>query len=135
MPLDDRTPLPPTLAPRKRVLVVDDEPSIRMIARIMLERAGYEVEEAADAREAWNALLLASKPFTAMLLDITLPGRSGLDLLQDIHEAKPELRVILTSGKDEDDYPNHGANAYLAKPFTRDQLVAVVQDVTRAVVI
>jgi two-component system cell cycle response regulator CtrA len=106
-----------------------------MITRIMLERAGYEVEDAADATEAWSRLLLANKPFAVMLLDISLPGRSGLELLHEVQEAKPALNVILTSGKDEEDYPNHGANAYLAKPFTRDQLVAVVQNVTRTVVI
>ncbi len=130
VPLDDRTPMPTTIVPRSRVLVVDDEPSIRTVARLMLERAGYAVVEAANAAEAVSQATLAERPFTVVVLDFTLPDRSGTDLLPELRRLVSRARIVLTSGRPEDDFPNHGADGYLAKPFSRDHLVAAVRAVT-----
>jgi DNA-binding response OmpR family regulator len=114
---------------RARVLIVDDEPTIRMVARLMLERAGYAVEEASDAAESL-ALVRAAEPFALILLDVTLPDRSGIEIIPDLRAAASWARIILTSGKAEEDVPDHGADSYLPKPFTKDQLVAAVRTAT-----
>ena len=114
-----------------RVLVVDDEPVIRMIARMMLERGGFAVEDAADAEEAVRRVQSAA-PFGVILLDYTLPGRTGAELLPELRRLSPHSRVVLTSGRAEDEIPAHGADGYLAKPFTREQLLAAVGAATPA---
>ena len=127
MPLDDRTPLPSTILNRPRVLVVDDEPSIRMIANLLLERAGYAVEEAGDAADALRRAEVADRPFAVVLLDVSLPDRNGVELISDLRALIPGAGLVLMSGRAEDELPNHGADGYLSKPFSRDQLVAAVR--------
>ncbi|QJW94212.1 response regulator [Frigoriglobus tundricola] len=130
MPLDDGTPLPPTLPARPRVLVVDDEPAVRMVSRLMLEGAGYAVTEVGDAAAAVERVAKTDRPFMVVLLDVTLPDRSGTELLAELRYSTPRSRVVLTSGKPEEDVPDHGADSYLPKPFTRDQLLAAVRSAT-----
>ena len=130
--LSDGTPLPVTLVPRTCVLVVDDEPSIRMMARLMLERAGYVAVEAADADEALRRLQESGRPVKVVVLDVSLPDRSGVEVIPDLRTLAPRTRVILTSGHAEEDFPGHGADAYLPKPFRNEELVAAVRAVTAA---
>lgn len=126
---DPSTNTPPP-GGRPRVLVVDDEPVVRSVARVMLERAGFAVEEAGGAEEALDRVRSAPAPFAAVLLDYTLPDRAGTDVLPELHRLSPGVRVVLTSGRPEEELPAHGADAYLAKPFTREQLVAAVRALT-----
>jgi two-component system cell cycle response regulator CtrA len=123
---DPSTNTPPPGGARPRVLVVDDEPVVRAVARLMLERAGFAVEEAGGAGEALERVRSAPAPFAAVLLDHTLHDRSGADVLPELRRLAPGLRVVLTSGRAEEELPGHGADAYLPKPFTREQLVAAV---------
>ena len=123
------TPPPSTGAEPLCVLVVDDEPTVRTVARLMLERSGYAVEEAGDAAAGESRLRAAVRPFAVVLLDVTLPDRAGTELLSDLRTLAPTSRVVLTSGKDEEDYPEHGADGYLPKPFTKDQLLTAVRAV------
>jgi two-component system cell cycle response regulator CtrA len=109
---------------------VDDEPAVRMVSRLMLEGAGYAVTEVGDAAAALARVGSADRPFVVILLDVTLPDRAGPDLIHDLRDASPLSRVVLTSGKPEEDVPDHGADGYLPKPFTRDQLLATVRVVT-----
>jgi DNA-binding response OmpR family regulator len=124
------TPPPRLPGPQPRVLVVDDEPTIRMLAKLMLERGGFAVEEAGDAAAAVAQVRDTEKPFAVVLLDQTLPDRSGTDVLPDLRALAPQTRIVLTSGRAEEDVPDHGADAYLPKPFAREQLVSVVRSVT-----
>ncbi len=130
MSLDDTTRFPNTQVPRLRVLVVDDEPGIRTIARLMLERAGYVVEEAATAAEAIRVAATAECPFAVVLIDVSLPDRSGIEALPDLRLITARSRIVLTSGRSEEDHPDHGADGYLPKPFSLDQLLAMVRAVT-----
>ena len=130
MPISDGTPFPVTLPARPRVLIVDDEPAIRTVARLMLEGVGYVVTEAGTAAAALARVQAAERAFTVILLDVSLPDCPGTDLLPDLRAASPRSRVMLTSGRSEGDLPGHGADGFLAKPFTRDQLVAAVRSVT-----
>ena len=113
-----------------RVLIVDDEPTIRMVARLMLERTGYAVGEAGDAAGALALVRATDRPFAALLLDVTLPDRSGIDVIPDLRASASWSRIILTSGKPEEAVPAHGADGYLPKPFTKDQLIAAVRAAT-----
>ena len=114
-----------TVSAPSRVLVVDDEPSVRMVTRLMLERAGHTAEESGDAAGALSRL--ESKPSTVVLLDVTLPDRSGTDLIPELRRLVPDARIILMSGLSEEDLPNHGADGYLPKPFNREQLLTAVR--------
>jgi CheY-like chemotaxis protein len=127
MPLDVRTPLPMALPSRSRVLVVDDEPGIRLLVRLMLERTGYSVEEAATAKEAVARVRAADRPFATILLDLSLPDRIGTAVLPELRRAAPLSWVVLTSGKLESEVPNHGADGFLPKPFSMDELIGAVR--------
>jgi DNA-binding response OmpR family regulator len=112
-----------------RVLVVDDEPAIRALARMMLERSDYSVEDAGTASAAVACVQSAGRPFDVIVLDYTLPDRLGTAVLPELRRLAPQARLILTSGRLEQELPNHGADAYLPKPFARPQLLAAVQAV------
>jgi CheY-like chemotaxis protein len=112
---------------RPRVLVVDDEPTVRTVARLMLEGAGFSVTEVGDAASAVARLRADERPFAVILLDVTLPDRHGPDAIPDLRAVAPQSRVVLTSGKMEEDVPDHGADGYLPKPFSRDQLLKAVR--------
>lgn len=116
----------PALTTAPRVLIVDDEPSVRMVARLMLERTGHAVEEAGDAAGAVSRIESGPLP-AVVLLDVTLPDRPGTDLVSELRRLAPDVRIVLTSGLPEDAVPNHGADSYLHKPFTKEQLVTAVR--------
>ena len=84
-----------------KVLIVDDDPDIRMALSITLQDAGYSVCEAATGDEAFEAALI-SQP-DAVLLDITLPGRDGFAVLQDLRQqpATHGIPVVMLSGRAE----------------------------------
>ena len=130
------SPNAPTLTPPPfpgveplRVLVVDDEPTVRTVARLMLERGGYAVEEAGSATAAVARVRAAVQPFAVVVLDAMLPDRAGTELVSELRTVAPMSRVVLTSGKGEADFPGHGADRYLPKPFTKEQLLTAVRAV------
>lgn len=122
--------MPNALLPRACVLVIDDEPTVRMVARAMLERAGFAVEEAANGESGLAALAAAEQPFLAVLLDVSLPDRTGPDLIPQIRALAPDTPVVLSSGRAEEDVPAHGADTFLAKPFNRERLVNALRAAT-----
>lgn len=101
------------------VLVVDDDPSLRLTLAANLELAGFEVHEAANASEALE--LVARKHFDAILSDIRMPGLDGVELFQRVRAARPELPVVLmTAFTDEPQVRralDNGVFTILAKPF------------------
>jgi CheY-like chemotaxis protein len=114
----------------KTVLVADDEPNVRLLVRTTLQSDEYTVIEASDGDEAWR-LLKAHHPPMA-LLDIHMPGRSGIDLVRAIRadrELSKMVVVLLSSKTDQDDVRAGfaaGANRYLTKPFSPVQLLTIV---------
>ena len=104
-----RGPAPPDRDDRRskevgNVLVVDDEPMVRTMARDLLESAGFTVVEAATGTRGGRAL--PSAPGTTIdvvILDMTMPGMSGAEALREIRALDAEARVILTSGYDAQD--------------------------------
>jgi DNA-binding response OmpR family regulator len=131
--VDVRTSTPPPGALPPRVLIVDDEVNVRAIIRIMLQHAGFATDEVATAAAALARVQSASVPYDAMLLDYTLPDCAGTDLIPELRRLAPNMRIVLTSGRVEADLPNHGADGYLGKPFTKAQIIAAVRAALAAI--
>ena len=114
-----------------RIVVVDDEPAIRRLLRTALERRGYSVVEAANGQEALTAVQI-DKP-DAVLLDLGLPDRDGLELVPLIKRAGPALIVI--SARDATDQKvgalDLGADDYVTKPFDTEEVLARVRTALR----
>jgi CheY-like chemotaxis protein len=100
------------------VLVVDDEPLIRMFAVDSLLDAGFEVIEACDAAEAIG-LLDQNFGITVLFTDVNMPGAfDGLELARRVHERHPDIQLIITSGRERlsgAEIPDHGS--FLPKPY------------------
>jgi len=119
----------------ERILVVDDEPDITALVAYHLARAGYQVKTAGTGPEALRAI--AAEPPDLVVLDLMLPGRSGYEILEDIRR-REETRdvgvILLTARREEVDRIkglSEGADDYLTKPFSPDELVLRVKAVLR----
>ncbi len=116
-------------------MVIEDEKEIRDLVRYNLERAGFRVAAIADGEEGLKSIF-ASRP-DAVVLDLMLPGRSGLEVVREIR-GEPSTRdlpvLILTARAAEMDKLlgfEHGADDYLTKPFSPRELVARLQALLR----
>jgi DNA-binding NtrC family response regulator len=102
-----------------RVLVVDDDPSLRLTLSANLELAGFEVHEAANASEALD--LVSRHSFDAILSDIRMPGLDGVEMFQRLREQKPGLPVVLMTAFTDEPHVrsaiDSGVFTILAKPF------------------
>lgn len=120
-------------ANKVKVLVVEDEASIRRFITLNLETAGYEVGEAASGEEAL-ALLAAFLP-DVVVLDLMLPGISGLEVCQHIRETMPEPLIIMLTAKAQDTDKimglELGADDYMVKPFNPFELIARIKAILR----
>jgi DNA-binding response OmpR family regulator len=115
-----------------RVLVVDDDGSVREVAARSLESEGFRVQRAADLEAA--RFHIASSRLDAIVLDIELPDGSGYDLLREIIQTAAAPVIMLTSRQAEVDRVlglELGADDYLVKPFFPRELVARVRKLTR----
>ncbi len=110
------------------VLVVDDEPSIRLLCRINLELEGYRVMEAGSLAEARTAA--ASPDLSLVLLDLRLGHESGRTLLEELRSRTPRVPVALVTGSVELDRGDGPADATLVKPFTIEALLRTVRELT-----
>jgi DNA-binding response OmpR family regulator len=115
-----------------RVLVVDDDADIRSLVRELLERAGYEVEEAEDGRAGLRALYRTLAQL--VILDVTMPGLDGWQTLERIREVADVPVLMLTARSGELEKVRGlkaGADDYVVKPFGRQELVARVDSLLR----
>lgn len=119
---------------KQQVLIVDDDRALRHALASFLTDAGFSAEQAADGMEALEKLQRGS--IDAMLLDIGLPGMSGLDVLSQARSIAPGLRVVMMTA---DDAPEPllqavkgQAHRYLRKPIAPAEVVDVVKDVLAA---
>src|SRR5512134_1378898 len=108
-----------------RILIIDDEASLRQTMARILQRAGYEVTTAATGKE--GLALVAEHPFDLLYLDIRMPDASGLELLKDIHAKFPDLPVILFTAQPDLNSAvealRRGATDYLLKPLKPQMVI------------
>ncbi len=120
----------------KRILVVEDEASIREFVVINLNRAGYETVEAGSGEEALNIYDL-DKDFQIILLDIMMPGVDGLTVCKNLRSHNRSLGIIMLTAKaqemDKVAGLLMGADDYITKPFSPSELVARVDSLCRRV--
>ena len=114
------------------ILIVEDEPTLARLARDYLDRAGYRAITAGTVREATDRRK-ADQP-DLLVLDLGLPDGNGLDILRDLQQANPVPVIILTARGEEIDRIvglELGADDYMVKPFSPNELVARVRAVLR----
>lgn len=113
---------------KRRILVVDDEASIRTLVKTVLERAGYEVTTARDGREA--IALLARSDYDVILLDVIMPNVSGLGVVDELRRSRTAVlaHTYLLTGGDSDQLKNLPVRGVIAKPFDISNLIAETKD-------
>jgi two-component system, OmpR family, alkaline phosphatase synthesis response regulator PhoP len=116
-----------------RILVVEDDPAVRLSLRLTCQKEGFEVAEAADGLGAFSEFA-RDRP-DLVLLDLMLPGLSGLDVCRELRQRDQNLSVIiLTARGDEVDKVvglELGADDYITKPFSPRELIARIRAVLR----
>jgi DNA-binding NtrC family response regulator len=115
---------------RARILVVDDDETIRKVLATILEEKGYAVDMAESGREAINKS--GEKSYNLALIDIRLPDMEGIEVLTRIKDTVPKIRKIIITG-----YPslqnavealNKGADAYIMKPFDMNKVLETISE-------
>ena len=119
---------PPRTQVKKRILVVDDEQSMREALRKALEKRGFTVDVASDGRA--GLALVESNDYALVLMDIKMPEMTGFDALRAIREAKRDQFVVLMTAygtmRTAIDAMKEGAFDYITKPFDLDQIFALI---------
>lgn len=138
-PVEERT------GPAPRVLIVDDETTIRIALRRFFTRMGWEVEEAANGEAALDILLgtgaAAAQPFSLVVSDLRMPGINGIELYERLKEAQPQIlrRLIFSTGdlvsEEAASFVSNTDCVVLQKPFElstlRDAITQVLADTQR----
>lgn len=116
---------------KSRILIVEDDATVRRLMTRHFERSGFEVEYAMAAEE-----VAADERYDVVLTDVHLPGESGVDLARRLHAAQPEQPVVFVTGDADAGLAStairNGAAGYLLKPFEMFELDAVVNNALRA---
>ena len=113
----------------RRVLIADDEESVRHVLTVLLQERGYEVRAVADGEEALREL--STRDYDALVTDVKMPKMNGLDLVRAAQAASPETTVIVMSAYGSHDLAieamKAGAYDYLGKPFRPDEVLLVLR--------
>ncbi len=137
-----RDPVPGNSEPLRgqgRILLMDDEETIRKVAGEMIRYLGYEVDFARDGDEAvtmYRRALDEARPYAAAIMDLTIPGGTGgRECMRQLLEIDPEVRAVVSSGYSNDpimaEYGIYGFASVIAKPFSLDDLSRVLHEVLR----
>jgi CheY-like chemotaxis protein len=133
-PVGEEAVLVPHDRPRgsERVLLVEDDPAVRLLTGALLRGQGYAVTEAPNAEEAEQLLVRDGEGVDLVLSDIVLPGMSGPQLVERLRSKRPTLRVLFMSGYADEAVIRHGILetevAFIQKPFTPDALARKVRE-------
>ena len=114
------------------LLIIDDEATIRKLLRQKLSGEGYQCEEANSAEQALNVLnMLEASPIALVILDIKMPGKSGIELLPEIKSGYPDTAVIMATAVNDINVAvqclKQGADDYICKPFNLEEVSLAVQ--------
>ena len=116
----------------KRVLLVEDEPNIIEAIRFILSRDGWRVDTHSDGATALEAVARSAPD--VVILDVMLPGKSGFDILRELRgaEGTRALPVLMLTakgqGKDRDLAEQFGANRFMTKPFSNDEVLDCLRE-------
>jgi two-component system cell cycle sensor histidine kinase/response regulator CckA len=115
------------------VLLVDDDESVRAVGRKMLERIGFSVVTAADGSEAIARFRERADDIICAIVDLTMPHVDGAETFRELRRMRPGVRVILSSGYNEQDvtqrFVGKGLAGFIQKPYQLNTLVAVLKEV------
>lgn len=117
--------LPPPLEPRANVLIVDDDAGVRDVCTTMLHVLGFRAHDARDGFQAIDSIEHGKDPVELVLLDLTMPDMDGATVLKHLKQTRPDVRVLVMSGRPRDDlrqFLAEGASAVLKKPFGLSEL-------------
>jgi two-component system cell cycle sensor histidine kinase/response regulator CckA len=113
----------------KLIMIVDDDPKIRDILKAMLEKYGFNTIDSKDGQTALDQYI--NHPADLVILDISIPGMSGIQCLEKILSLDQKAKVIISSGKLDIEIPKQvlakGAKAFLPKPYTIHELYNTVR--------
>jgi len=119
-----------------RILIIDDEPQIRSMLTLMLERDGYEVVEAPDGVEGIK--VYRQNPADLIITDLIMPNKDGIGMIIDLKKEFPDVKVIAMSGgglNKPDGYlkgaKKLGAACTLTKPIDREEMLKAVREILR----
>ncbi|MFZ5564383.1 MAG: PAS domain S-box protein [Thermodesulfobacteriota bacterium] len=135
-PVKPEAPVSVPAGGQGRILLMDDDESVRKVARLILEKAGYEVEESAEGKDAvgkYRAAMAASRPFGAVIFDLTIPGgMGGKDAVAEIRKFDPSVKAVVASGYSNDpvlsDFAAYGFSAKVAKPYNTAEIMRAVAE-------
>ncbi len=117
-----------------RIIVADDEESMRWVLSKALKKKGFSVDLARDGKEALS--MISANPYDLAVLDIKMPGLSGLELLDKVREMKSDLLVVImtaeASMKNAIEAMKRGAYDYITKPFDLDVIDAIIEKIDKA---
>jgi len=118
------------------ILLVEDADQVRVLARNILKRSGYQVLDAADGEEALHLCERFSGTIHLVVTDVVMPKMSGRQLMERLSAARPDTKVLFMSGYTDDIGVRHGVVdegiAFLQKPFTPQTLTRKVREVLDA---
>lgn len=116
-----------------RLLIVDDEPSIRRIIQLMLKNSGHELFTAGNGREAMQ--ILNKEEIDLILLDVVMPEQGGLETIMQIRNGFPHIKLIIISGKvpvENDAFRNlidqYGVARVFDKPFEKEDIMRAIDE-------
>ena len=121
-----------------RILIIDDEPHIREALQDRLEAEGYEVVTAHDGQTALALIALETprSSITGVILDMQMPVVHRIEVLRQLRSQSPDLPILMISATHDremfDEAMRSGANAYLIKPFDKNQLIQVCEELFRS---
>jgi len=129
--LDSKAPVAPAYHASGKILLADDEETIRNLGRRMLQRAGFDVVVAADGREAIEKFAAEKDNIALVVLDLTMPHFDGEACYREMRQIKPGVKVILSSGYNEQDivvrFAGKGLAGFVQKPYTTEELLTKIR--------
>ena len=120
----------PVLNDKKTILIVDDEDFVRNFLARCMEAAGFKVLTASDGYEAIEVYRQQAAEISVVLLDLTMPRMSGMEVLKELRSLSVDLPILMISGYSEQDISKQmsksGSCAFIQKPFSPDELIAAI---------
>lgn len=117
---------------RRAILLVEDEPFVREATAGILRGANFEVLQAEDAQQAMQVYDEGQRRIDLVMTDMVLPGRTGLQLGEDLRHHSPELAILVTSGYFNPEYETEAPESrtyFLAKPYSRRTLLDKIEKI------